>query len=187
MSEITSLRWEWIDFDERRVIWPDSKTGNFSKPLSAEACRLLREAPRFADSPYVVPGINNPQRWLSKHSYWSAWKRILTASGLAHVGTHGVRHRTATDIANSGIPLKVGIALTAHKTVTSFMRYIHVEDDQVRDAADVVAKRRTAIIHSGKNVPRPRQTRNYKPLQTPGSMPAVQIRRSSTRNAANDF
>ena len=38
----------------------------------------------------------------------------LKAAGATHVGTHGIRHRSATDIANSGIPVKVGMALTAH-------------------------------------------------------------------------
>ena len=45
-------------------------------------------------------------------------KRILKRAGVPHVGTHGIRHRAATDIANSGVSVKVGMALTAHKTVT---------------------------------------------------------------------
>jgi integrase len=155
MSEIINLEWEWIEFDERRVIWPDSKTGGISKPLSDEAYDLLWNAPRFHGSPYVVPGVTNPQQRMSKHSYWAAWTRILAASGLAHVGTHGIRHRAATDIANSGIPLKVGMTLTAHKTVTMFMRYVHVEDDQVRAAAEVVADRRAGIIRSRGQAPSP--------------------------------
>lgn len=190
MSEIITLEWEWIDFEERRVVWPDSKTGGISKPLSDEAYKLLRNAPRFAGSPYVIPGINDQQRWLSKHSYWSAWKRILVASGLVHVGTHGIRHRAATDIANSGIPLKVGMTLTAHKTVESFMRYVHVEDDQVRAAADAVATRRGEIIRS--------KGRGISPWlsQTPESPPAggkvkvptsfVQSQPALPAKAAND-
>ena len=148
MSEIIQLEWDWIDFDERRVVWPDSKTGSMSKPLTEEACALLKSAMRFHNSPYVIPAITKPSRPMSKHSYWEAWKRILAASGVLHVGTHGIRHRAATDIANSGIPLKVGMALTAHKTVTMFMRYVHVEDDQVRAAAEIVADRRAAIIRA---------------------------------------
>lgn len=62
-----------------------------------------------------------------------------------HVGTHGIRHRSVTDIANSGIPVKVGMALTAHRTVAMFMRYVHTEDDPVRKAAEVVANRRQSI------------------------------------------
>jgi hypothetical protein len=65
------------------------------------------------------------------------------------VGTHGIRHRSATDIANSGIPVKVGMALTAHKTVVMFMRYVHTEDKPVREAAELVANRRKTITGAG--------------------------------------
>ena len=83
---------------------------------------------------------------MSKHTYYKGWRRILERAGLPHIGTHGIRHRSATDIANSGIPVKVGMALTAHKTVTMFMRYVHTEDDPVRAAADAVAFRRQGLI-----------------------------------------
>ena len=62
-----------------------------------------------------------------------------------HVGTHGIRHRSTTDIANSGVPTKVGMKLTGHKTVAMFMHYVHTEDKPVRDAAELVASRRQAI------------------------------------------
>jgi hypothetical protein len=42
--------------------------------------------------------------------------------------------------------VKVGMALTAHKTVTMFMRYVHSEDNPIRAAADAVALRRKSMI-----------------------------------------
>ena len=36
-SEICPLEWDWIDLEKRRVVWPDSKTGGISKPMSEEA------------------------------------------------------------------------------------------------------------------------------------------------------
>lgn len=63
------------------------------------------------------------------------------------MGMHGIRHRSATDIANSGIPAKSGIALTAHKTVVMFMRYVHTEDKPVREAAELVANRRKSVVN----------------------------------------
>ena len=42
----------------------------------------------------------------------------------------------------------VGMALTAHKTVTMFMRYVHTETDPVRAAAELVANRRKAVVES---------------------------------------
>ncbi|MGD9883137.1 MAG: tyrosine-type recombinase/integrase [Reyranella sp.] len=146
MSEILKLEWAWVDLDNRRVEWPDSKTGGMSKPMSAEAIRLLATAPRLENSSYVCPSIFDPLQPMSKHTYYKGWRRILGRAGLPHIGTHGIRHRSATDIANSGIPVKVGMALTAHKTVTMFMRYVHTEDDPVRAAADAVAFRRLGLI-----------------------------------------
>lgn len=146
MSEILKLEWAWVDLGNRRVEWPDSKTGGMSKPMGAEAVRLLEAAARFEGSPYVCPSILDPNRPMPKHTYYNGWRRILGRAGLPLMGTHGIRHRAATDIANSGIPIKVGMALTAHRTVTMFMRYVHTEDDPVRAAADAVASRRQGLI-----------------------------------------
>ncbi|MGH8786895.1 MAG: tyrosine-type recombinase/integrase [Cupriavidus necator] len=145
MSEVLLLRWDWLDLPNGRVVWPDSKTGDMSKPLSEEAHRLLSNAPRYGESPYVCPAILDHSRPLSRGSYYGAWQRILDRAGVPKVGTHGIRHRAATDIANSGIPVKVGMALTAHKTVAMFMRYVHTEDDPVREAAELVASRRKML------------------------------------------
>lgn len=188
MSEIITLEWEWIDFEERRVVWPDSKTGGMSKPLSEEAYDLLWHAPRFHDSPYVVPCVTKPSKRMSKRAYWAAWTRILASCGIAHVGTHGIRHRAATDIANSCIPLKVGMTLTAHKTVAMFMRYVHVEDDQVRSAAEVVANRRAGIIRSKGRAPSPWLNRPLETLPAGGKVipEAANQTVSSLRRAAND-
>jgi integrase len=148
MSEIINLEWAWVDFTNRRVEWPDSKTGRMSKPVSAEAVRLLSAAPRLEGSPYVCPSIFDHSMPMSENTYFSGWRRILERAGVPHVGTHGIRHRAATDIANSGAPVKVGMALTAHKTVTMFMRYVHSEDDPIRAAADLVAARRKCVIEA---------------------------------------
>ncbi|KND60948.1 Integrase [Candidatus Burkholderia verschuerenii] len=145
-SEIVALEWDWIDLENRHVVWPDSKTGGMSKPMSEEAWRLLSVAPGVEGSPYVLPSPRHAGRHLTTSEYYGGWRRALKAAGATHVGTHGIRHRSATDIANSGIPVKVGMALTAHKTVAMFMRYVHTEDDPVHEAAELVARRRKAII-----------------------------------------
>ena len=116
--------------------------------MSAEALRLFETAPRLESSPFVCPSIFDPEAAMSKHTYYHGWRRILSRAGVQHIGTHGIRHRAATDIANSGIPVKVGMALTAHKTVTMFMRYVHTEDDPVRAAAEAVAQRRQSVVAS---------------------------------------
>lgn len=146
MSEILALRWEWVDLENRRLTWPDSKTNDMSKPISHEAYRLLTTAYRCDGSPFVCPSIFKPSEPMSKSTYYAGWCRILQRCDVLHVGTHGIRHRAATDIANSGVPIKVGMVLTAHKTVQMFMRYVHTEDNPVRAAANKVANQRKALL-----------------------------------------
>jgi len=92
---------------------------------------------------------------MSQVTYSRGWKRILERAEVPHVGTHGIRHRATTEIANSGVPVKVGMQLTAHKTVTQFMRYVHTEDDPVRAAAETVASRRLVVLSGQRNSPQP--------------------------------
>jgi hypothetical protein len=46
------------------------------------------------------------------------------------------------------------MALTAHKTVTMFMRYVHAEDDAIRDAAALVSERRRSLVGVGQPLDR---------------------------------
>ena len=73
--------------------WPDSKTGGMAKPMSAEAVRLLEAAPRLEKPPYVCPSIFDPNRPISKHTYYKGWRRILERARLPPIGTHGIARR----------------------------------------------------------------------------------------------
>jgi integrase len=77
MSEIISMEWEWVDFVNRRVVWPDSKTGKISKPMSEDVVALLSNAPRLEGSPYVVPSISKPGRPMSQTTYSSSLLKNL--------------------------------------------------------------------------------------------------------------
>lgn len=158
MSEIINMKWDWVDFVNRRVVWPDSKTGEISKPLSNEAVALLSNAPRLEGSPYVLPSFSDPEKPMPQTFYSRGWTLILKRAEIPHIGTHGIRHRATTEIANSGVPVKVGMQLTAHKTVSQFMRYVHTEDDAVRAAAEAVASRRRVVISGQRAGPQPMHT-----------------------------
>lgn len=45
-SEFRPLERDWVDLEKRRAVWPDSKTGGISKPMSEDAYRLLSSASR---------------------------------------------------------------------------------------------------------------------------------------------
>lgn len=120
----------WSGYHRRNLV--ETKIHCF-KRLTIRHSELLKSSPSY------------PGQHMTTGEYYGGWARILKRAGVSHVGTHGIRHRSATDIANSGVPVKVGMALTAHKTVAMFMLCVHTEDEPVREAAELVANRRKNI------------------------------------------
>jgi integrase len=122
-------------------VWPDSKTGTLTKPITAEIAALLSQAERIVGNPFVCVGIKDRAAALSMNTLEKAWRRILRRADAAPCGLHAIRHRSATEIANSGLPIQVGMKLTGHKTPATYMRYLHAEREQTRAAAEQVSAR----------------------------------------------
>ncbi|MEM0985127.1 MAG: site-specific integrase [Pseudomonadota bacterium] len=149
INEIMLLEWDWIDFERGLIRWPDSKTGLMEKYMDQETQMLIENAPSRGKSKYVCPAVTDPKKPLSPHTYYSSgWKRILKLAGVEHCGTHHVRHRAATDIANAVDNVRTGMQMTGHKTVQMFMRYIHPEEDRIRAAQAKIAEARTRILRT---------------------------------------
>ena len=97
-GEIVSLEWEWIDLENRRVVWPDSKTGGMSKPISEEAYRLLSTAPRQEGNPYVLPSPRHLGQHLTTGEYYGGWEPCAQSGGsnacgdARHPPSLGYRH-----------------------------------------------------------------------------------------------
>jgi len=145
-SEILGLRWEYFSEQTTEIILPDTKTGGMRKPLTAEVRRLVDKSERIVGNPFVCTGIVDRSGPLNMGTLEHAWRRILKRAEVPHCGLHAIRHRAATDIANSGVPIHVGMALTGHRAFETFRRYLHTERQQVSKAAEDIAKRRRAIV-----------------------------------------
>jgi integrase len=147
-SEIRGLQWEFIDSAAGEIVWPDSKTGGMRKPLTAEIRRLLEDAKvrRVVGCAFVCPAVLDPAAPLPMATLEKAWRRILDRAGTPRCGLHAIRHRAATDIANSGAPLQVGMRLTGHKTASTYLRYLHAEREQTLAAAELVSNVRATRV-----------------------------------------
>jgi len=70
---------------------------------SSMAKNAARKAPTMKEYyPYVLSSPNDPTLHLTHSEHYGDLKRVLNAASVPHVGTHGIRYRATTDIANSG-------------------------------------------------------------------------------------
>lgn len=146
VGEVLNLEWDWINFDRKLIEWPDSKTGSMKKFINDDVLELRDQASSKGKSKYVCPSIKDAERPLNLHVYYSSgWKPILQEARVRHCGTHHVRHRAVTDIANAVTNVRTGMSMTGHKTVAMFMRYVHPEEDRIRAANAEIARQRRLL------------------------------------------
>jgi integrase len=146
IGEIIALDREFIRWTVDEIHWPDSKTGSLVKPLTQEVRNILTAALENSNSRWVVSSVSDPEMPLSYNTVQKAFKRLLDRAHVPHATLHSIRHRCATEIANTpSIPIKVGMQLTGHRTVATFMGYVHTEKDPVRAAAEHLAEQRRKL------------------------------------------
>ena len=154
-GEITSIRWEQIDWERRLIRLPDSKT-NEPKTihLSDAAIGILRDVPRAG--PYVVAGgrRNRPYAHLTR-----AWGIARKYVGLDDVRLHDLRHSYASLALGRGVPLAVIGKLLGHKNPATTQRYAHL----ARDAVQAVNDELGAAMQAAINKPRSRVVRIRRP------------------------
>ena len=98
-SEIVNLRWSYVDFEQRCLRLPDSKTGAKVIFLSPPALELLTSLPREAANPFVFPGKRTASGIVGVDKIWF---RVRAAAGLPDVRLHDLRHSFASMAAGGG-------------------------------------------------------------------------------------
>lgn len=134
MSEIQTLRWEYIKQDHIEL--PDSKTGARVVPVGPDARAVLASIQREPDNPWVVAGrfpgshIGNLQR---------PWTIIRERAGLEDVRIHDLRHSFASRALALGESLSMIGKLLGHTQVQTTARYAHLAREAIQNAATRIA------------------------------------------------
>ena len=132
-SEILTLRWS--DYREGHLHLRDSKTGSRTVWLSRPARRLLDGLDRngewmFPASRGKGPRING---WLERF-----WFRVRAEAGLLGVRLHDLRHTHASIALRQGETVVTIARLLGHRNPATTLRYTHLTDRTVMDAAETV-------------------------------------------------
>lgn len=135
-SELLGLRWETIDFERGIAYLGDTKTGQQYRMLGKSTVEFLSSLPWREDEGYVIPGEVEGQQFVNLRK---PWRKVRAAAGLPDVRLHDLRHTHASAGAGMGLSLPLIGKLLGHTQASTTMRYAHLADDPLMQAADVVA------------------------------------------------
>ena len=142
-SEIVRLRWSEVDRD--KLVLADSKTGPRTVTLNTQARRILERRPRGA-SPFVFPSPRDPARPRSRNLAF--WYRARHEAGIEDVRLHDLRHTHASHAVMNGVPVPVVARLLGHSDVRTTLRYAHLGDREIEQAAERVGQAIAALLRT---------------------------------------
>ena len=135
-SEIANARWQDVDLDRGLLRVPLAKSGKARHiVLSAPAVTLMRGLPRFAGCDLLLP---NPRTRRPLCGVFEVWHRIRSRAGLPGLRLHDLRHSYASFLVNAGRSLYEVQHLLGHANPRTTMRYAHLSQATLHEAANVV-------------------------------------------------
>ena len=95
---------------------------------------VVRQGREPVAGDYLVPG-RFAGSCLSTRSFMDALEKAATESGLEGVSSHSFRRSALTSAHSAGVPLRVLMALSGHKSMSALQRYLEVTPVQKEQAA----------------------------------------------------
>ena len=132
-SEILTLRWS--DYRDGHLFLRDSKTGPRTVWLSRAARDVLDHIDRRGIWVFPAPESSQP-----RGRYWlnGFWQRIRAEANLSDVRLHDIRHTYASFALRQGESVLAIGRLLGHASAKTTLKYTHLADSMVHDAAQTV-------------------------------------------------
>ncbi|MEQ1955098.1 site-specific integrase [Mesorhizobium sp. CN2-181] len=135
-SEIASLHWSEVDFEQGCLRLVETKSGKSLRAIGEIALGILMCQQRRLGSQFVFPGAkgNSPYQGLNKEA-----PRLFRSAGLEGVSCHVLRHTFASVASGLGYSDGTIAGLLGHKGRGVTSRYIHRPDAALASAAQIVS------------------------------------------------
>lgn len=137
-SEVLRLQWEQIDLDTGTVRLEVGTTKN----KEGRVIYLTQELQQILESQWQEHLATYPDCPLVFHNrgkpivnYSKAWRKACREAGLEGKMAHDFRRTAVRNMVRAGIPERVAMQMSGHKTRSVFDRYHIVSDGDLREAA----------------------------------------------------
>ena len=133
-SELFNLTWDNVDIDNKRIFLYETKGGkNQAIIITDNAVQVLLDIKdKCSDLTLVFPSKLGGKR----NDVKKLWSRIKKAANIRlDIRFHDIRHTFGT-LATATIPVKVVQKMMTHKDIKTTLRYAHIQEKEMIDAAN---------------------------------------------------
>lgn len=158
--EILRVRYDQIDFDNRRIFIPEAKAGQREQPITQSLADALQRQRAMEDEDkrngWVFPSAN-PK--LSKNGYRTNMARQFARAAVRasldpdRVTPHTMRRTAITKLVRAGVDLPTIQRISGHKTLAMVLRYVHLQGEHVDASISALDASLPGAITQGLHTP----------------------------------
>ena len=135
-EEIIGLTWDEIDLKAGFIRLAAKRTKGIksgrSIPIHPQIKEMLNSLPRSITTNRVFLYLDKQGRYRPIKGFSRSWNRVRKMAGLDDVVFHDFRHTAITNMRKAGNPPSVIMKASGHKTMSMFLRYNLVDDDDLK-------------------------------------------------------
>ena len=135
-EEIIGLTWDEIDLQSNFIRLSANRTkgkkNGSSIPIHPLIKEILYSLPRSITTNRVFLYLDKQGRYRPFKGFSRSWNRVRKLAGLNDVVFHDFRHTAITNMRKAGNPPSVIMKASGHKTMSMFLRYNLVDDEDLR-------------------------------------------------------
>ncbi|MGB3379090.1 MAG: site-specific integrase [Allopontixanthobacter sediminis] len=134
-NEVLRVRWEEIDWAQRRIYVGRAKAGQREQPITTGLSQVLEKEWRRLGKPtgWLFPTSGKLAKHPHRQGMAPQFRRAANRAKLdpAKVTPHVLRHTAITTLIKAGVDLPTVQKVSGHKTFAMVLRYTHLANDHV--------------------------------------------------------
>lgn len=137
-SEILRIKWDDIDFEQRRIHLEEAKAGQRTQPISDSLAKMLKQErdQREDKTGWIFPTQSKGAKFPHRRTMHRQFERAAIRAKLdpSKVTPHVMRHTGITRLVKARVDLPTIQKISGHKTLAMVLRYVHLSDEHIDKA-----------------------------------------------------